>query len=110
MRVKRVSDEHKRILRDIKTSLTKLIDKPDLELKVECGMIGDERYRVYVGEQMTLRAYTTEDGVQSFPVIIVTISKHKLKEIVEWEAKEGDIYSWLFPRAIYNDSIKNKLG
>ena len=53
MKVRRKSDEYKQMLRDVKTELTRLIDKPELELTVISGMIGDETYRVDIGKQMT---------------------------------------------------------
>lgn len=81
MKVYRESDEITTIRRAIKTELTKLIDRPETELTVVDGMIKDsgggfsDLYRVDIGEQMTLRAFTEEDGVTSFPVIIVTLDK-----------------------------------
>jgi len=81
MKVYRESDEITAIRRAIKTELTKLIDRPETELTVVDGMIKDsgggfsDLYRVDIGEQMTLRAFTEEDGVTSFPVIIVTLDK-----------------------------------
>tara|TARA_R100000030_G_scaffold54971_1_gene41430 strand:+ start:588 stop:956 length:369 start_codon:yes stop_codon:yes gene_type:complete len=81
MKVYRESDEITAIRRAIKTELTKLIDRPETELTVVDGMIKDsgggfsDSYRVDIGEQMTLRAFTEEDGVTSFPVIIVTLDK-----------------------------------
>jgi hypothetical protein len=75
MKVYRESDEITAIRRAIKTELTKLIDRPETELTVVDGMIKDNLYRVDIGEQMTLRAFTEEDGVTSFPVIIVTLDK-----------------------------------
>tara|TARA_R110000751_G_scaffold246606_1_gene346488 strand:- start:24 stop:350 length:327 start_codon:yes stop_codon:yes gene_type:complete len=108
MRVKRVSDGYKQMLRDVKTELTRLIDKPELELTVISGMIGDETYRVDIGKQMTLKAYTAEEGVQSFPVIIITINKSNLRYLkLAWEYV-GDMEH--LSNEIYNESIKNKLG
>tara|TARA_R110002167_G_scaffold324892_1_gene530981 strand:- start:2368 stop:2697 length:330 start_codon:yes stop_codon:yes gene_type:complete len=109
MKVRRKSDEYKQMLRDVKTELTRLIDKPELELTVISGMIGDETYRVDIGKQMTLKAYTAEEGVQSFPVIIITINKSTLRlfEVLRISDPLG------FERTIneiYNESIKNKLG
>lgn len=81
MKVYRETDEITAIRRAIKTELTKLIDRPETELTVVDGMIKDsgegfsDLYRVDIGEQMTLRAFTEEDGVTSFPVIIVTLDK-----------------------------------
>tara|TARA_R110002050_G_scaffold208416_1_gene344423 strand:- start:19 stop:360 length:342 start_codon:yes stop_codon:yes gene_type:complete len=75
MKVYRESDEITAIRRAIKTELTKAIDRPETELTVVDGMIKDDLYRVDIGEQMTLRAFTEEDGVASFPVIIVTLDK-----------------------------------
>jgi len=81
MKVYRETDEITAIRRAIKTELTKLIDRPETELTVVDGMIKDsgggfsDLYRVDLGEQMTLRAFTEEDGVTSFPVIIVTLDK-----------------------------------
>ena len=75
MKVYRESDEITAIRRAIKTELTKAIDRPETELTVVDGMIKDDLYRVDLGEQMTLRAFTEEDGVTSFPVIIVTLDK-----------------------------------
>jgi len=75
MKVYRETDEITAIRRAIKTELTKLIDRPETELTVVDGMIKDNLYRVDIGEQMTLRAFTEEDGVTSFPVIIVTLDK-----------------------------------
>jgi hypothetical protein len=110
MRVKRVSDEYKQMLRDVKTELTRLIDKPELELTVISGMIGDEYYRVDIGKQMTLKAYTAEEGVQSFPVIIITINKSTLRYWQQHNATLTKNYSEHLSNVIYNDSIKNKLG
>lgn len=75
MKVYRETDEITAIRRAIKTELTKLIDRPETELTVVDGMIKDDLYTVDLGEQMTLRAFTEEDGVTSFPVIIVTLDK-----------------------------------
>tara|TARA_R110002020_G_scaffold134969_3_gene301417 strand:+ start:646 stop:1014 length:369 start_codon:yes stop_codon:yes gene_type:complete len=81
MKVYRESDEITAIRRAIKTELTKAIDRPETELTVVDGMIKDsgggfsDSYRIDIGEQMTLRAFTEEDGVTSFPVIIVTFDK-----------------------------------
>ena len=81
MKVYRETDEITAIRRAIKTELTKSIDRPEMELTVVDGMIKDsgggfsDSYRVDIGEQMTLRAFTEEDGVTSFPVIIVTLDK-----------------------------------
>ena len=81
MKVYRETDEITAIRRAIKTELTKSIDRPETELTVVDGMIKDsgggfsDSYRVDIGEQMTLRAFTEEDGVTSFPVIIVTLDK-----------------------------------
>ena len=75
MKVYRETDEITAIRRAIKTELTKLIDRPETELTVVDGMIKDDLYRVDIGEQMTLRAFTEEDGVTSFPVFLVTLDK-----------------------------------
>ena len=75
MKVYRESDEITAIRRVIKTELTKLIDRPETELTVVDGMIRGDIYSVDIGEQMMLRAFTEEDGVTSFPVIIVTLDK-----------------------------------
>jgi len=95
MKVYRESDEITAIRRAIKTELTKLIDRPETELTVVDGMIKDsgggfsDLYRVDLGEQMTLRAFTEEDGVTSFPVIIVTLDKrfysHYLNQNIVYE-------------------------
>ena len=82
MKVYRESDEITAIRRAIKTELTKAIDRPETELTVVDGMIKDDLYRVDIGEQMTLRAFTEEDGVTSFPVIIVTLDKRIYKTLL----------------------------
>ena len=82
MKVYRETDEITAIRRAIKTELTKLIDRPETELTVVDGMIKDDLYRVDIGEQMTLRAFTEEDGVTSFPVIIVTLDKRIYKTLL----------------------------
>tara|TARA_R100000742_G_C4271652_1_gene90634 strand:- start:171 stop:512 length:342 start_codon:yes stop_codon:yes gene_type:complete len=75
MKVYRETDKITAIRRAIKTELIKLIDRPETELTVVDGMIKGDLYSVDIGEQMTLRAFTEEDGVTSFPVIIVTLDK-----------------------------------
>ena len=82
MKVYRERDEITTIRRAIKTELTKLIDRPETELTVVDGMIKDDLYRVDIGEQMTLRAFTEEDGVTSFPVIIVTLDKRIYRSLL----------------------------
>ena len=82
MKVYRETDEITAIRRAIKTELTKLIDRPETELTVVDGMIKDDLYRVDIGEQMTLRAFTEEDGVTSFPVILVTLDKRIYKTLL----------------------------
>ena len=109
MKVRRKSDEYKQMLRDVKTELTRLIDKPELELTVINGMIGDEAYRVDIGKQMTLKAYTAEEGVQSFPVIIITINKNTLRLFDKSKGYEHDLVLRI-SNQIYNEEIKNKLG
>jgi hypothetical protein len=89
MKVYRETDEITAIRRAIKTELTKLIDRPETELTVVDGMIKDsgegfsDLYRVDIGEQMTLRAFTEEDGVTSFPVIIVTLDKRYYRSYLD---------------------------
>lgn len=89
MKVYRETDEITAIRRAIKTELTKSIDRPETELTVVDGMIKDsgggfsDSYRVDIGEQMTLRAFTEEDGVTSFPVIIVTLDKRYYRSYLD---------------------------
>ena len=89
MKVYRETDEITAIRRAIKTELTKSIDRPETELTVVDGMIKDsgggfsDLYRVDIGEQMTLRAFTEEDGVTSFPVIIVTLDKRYYRSYLD---------------------------
>ena len=82
MKVYRETDEITAIRRAIKTVLTKYIDRPETELTVVDGMVKDDLYRVDIGEQMTLRAFTEEDGVTSFPVIIVTLDKRLYRSLL----------------------------